>query len=88
MLISNLPFKDLIYDCQNLAFLFGDSLYPIMARCCLNIFADFLLLVLVCCKETKRKSLLKYLSVFSFFKFSQKIKIIKINKKPFRNTFF
>lgn len=31
------PFKDLMYACQNLAFLFGDSLYPIIARCCLNI---------------------------------------------------
>jgi hypothetical protein len=33
------PFKDLTYDCQNLAFLFGVSLRPIMSRCCLNIFA-------------------------------------------------
>lgn len=35
------PFKDLIYDCQNLAFLFGVSLKPIMARCCLNILLLF-----------------------------------------------
>lgn len=37
----NLPFNDLTYDCQNLAFLFGDSLKPIMARWFLNILAAF-----------------------------------------------
>lgn len=32
-----LPFKDLMYDCQNLAFLFGVSFMPIIARWFLNI---------------------------------------------------
>lgn len=38
---SNLPFKDRIYDCQNLAFLLAVSFLPIISKCCLNILADF-----------------------------------------------
>lgn len=54
-----LPFNDLTYDCQNLAFLFGLSLYPIICRCCLNIFAAYLRSFVVRCKklQTKRKKM-------------------------------
>lgn len=36
---SNLPFRERTYDCQNLAFLLGVSLRPIISKCCLNILA-------------------------------------------------
>lgn len=49
---SHSPFRERTYDCQNLAFLLGDSLRPIISKCCLNILAAvYSLFSLVRCKE-------------------------------------
>lgn len=78
-----------MYDCQNLAFLFGDSLYPIMARWFLNIL--LLLFVffqqenyVVRCKREER-----FVVVISTFAFKLLLLVsAKISSWFFVNIFF
>lgn len=65
---KNLPFNDLTYDCQNLAFLLGVSLYPIICRCCLNIFAAYVRSFVVRYKNKEKK------------RFQYKMKDVLLNK--------
>lgn len=67
-----LPLSDRTYDCQNLAFLLGVSLRPIISKCCLNMLTVFVLF-LVRYKRDRIGLILKFywVSMFCFHRWGQ-----------------